>query len=352
MSSRVKYGIIAGVTVAVSIIFVMINCFLNSRTDSPEYSIKILRESIQDHDKVKFNSVVDVDRLVSTSFDSFVEGMIDDDNSMSEEVKDHVVQFTQMLKLPMTEGLKIAIDNYVEYGNFEYISQGGNSKNTQDSNLMAASEILERTGLNRINFRSIDGVRMFKDSDRHAVADVKAYQPEISGEFTFEFVLEKNSNDVWRVVSIKNFSDFVKLVNKIRREQLDEYLDETDSIITKHDKTIREAEQEYSNILSSGSLAKDETRESLKKLMNDVVKKDWELRKQELFNVDVPKAAEPLQNLRIKICDLSRESAELYAKWMSDKKAATVKEAEEKRKQVQILLSEEKILVSRMSKSK
>ena len=349
MSSRIKYGIIAGVTVAVSIIFVMINCFLNSRTDSPEYTIKILRESIHDHDKVKFNSVVDVDRLVSTSFDSFVEGMIDDDHSMSEELKDHIVQITQMLKLPMTEGLKIAIANYVEYGSFEYINDG-NSKNTQDPNLMAASEILERTGLNRINFRSIDSIKMLKDSDRQAVVTVKAYQSEIAEEFTFEFMLEKNSNDMWRVVSIRNFSDFVKLVNKMRREQLDKYLDETDSIITKHDRTIREAEKKYSSILSSGSLGKDETRESLKKLMNDVIKKDWETRKQELFNVDVPKAAEPLQNIRIKICDLSRESAELYAKWMSDKKAATVKEADEKRKQVQILLSEEKILVSRMSK--
>ena len=83
--------------------------------------------------------------------------------------------------------------------------------------------------------------------------------------------------------------------------------------------------------------------------MNDVFKKDWEARKQELFNVNVPKSAETLQNLRIKICDLSIDSADLYAKWMDDKKAVTVKEADEKRKQVQALLTEENILISRMS---
>ena len=140
------------------------------------------------------------------------------------------------------------------------------------------------------------------------------------------------------------------MVNQTRREQIDRYLDETAAIIIRHDKTIREADQKYGSILSIGSLGRNDTRDDLKKLMTDVVKKDWEVRKQELFNVSVPKGAEALQNLRIKICDLSIESADLYAKWMDDKKAVTIKDAEDKRKQVQALLEEEKILVNRMSK--
>ena len=350
MSNRKKYGIIAGIVVIILAIFGIINFLFNSPKDSPAYAVKMLQESIQNHDQVAFNNIVNVDRLLSNSFDGFVEGTIASDENMPEEVKDHIVSFTQMLKVPMTESMKTAIRNYVAYGSFEDRSQDGKSQGSQDSNMAAVSEILDRTGLSRTTFRDIDSVKVIKDNDKQAVALVKVYQQEINREFTFEVLLEKNNQDVWRVVNIRNFRNFVEAVNKARRKQLDTYLSETDSIISLHDETIRDAEQKYSKILSSGSLGKDETREKLKALMTDVVKKDWEVRKEELFDIHVPQGAESLQNLRIKICDLSIESAELYAKWMSDKKAATVKEADDKRKQIQVLLSEEKILVSRMSK--
>ena len=349
MSKRVRYAVIAGIVVVVLVIFGIVRFFFNNDEGSPAYAVNMLQESIKEHDQVKFNSIVNVDRLLSTSFDSFIDGMIASDESMPEEVKDHVVKFTQMLKTPMTESMKTAIANYVEYGSIEDRSQEGKSINNQDSNLMAVSEMLERTGLDKASFRGIDSVKTVKDNDKQAVAVVKVYQQEIGREFKFEVMLEKDSNDIWRVVSIRNFRNFIELVNKARREQLDEYLSETNSIISRHDQTIRDAEQKYSSILSSGSLGKDDTRSNLKALMNDVFKKDWEARKQELFNVNVPKSAETLQNLRIKICDLSIDSADLYAKWMDDKKAATVKEADEKRKQVQALLTEEDILISRMS---
>ena len=350
MSNRKKYGIVAGIVAIILVIFGIINCFFNSSKDSPAYAVKMLQESIQNHDQATFNSIVNVDRLLNSSFDSFIEGTIASDEEMPEEVKDHIVNFTQMVKVPMTESLKTAIKNYVAYGSFEDRGQDDKSQGAQDSNLIAASEILDRTGLSRTTFREVDSVKMVKDNDKQAVALVKVYQQEIGREFTFEVLLEKNNQNVWRVVSIRNFRSFVESVNKARRKQLDTYLSETDSIISRHDETIRDSEQKYSKILSSGSLGKDETREKLRTLMIDVVKKDWEVRKQELFNIHVPQGAESLQNLRIKICDLSIESAELYAKWMGDKKAATVKEADDKRKQVQVLLSEEKILVSRMSK--
>ena len=351
MSYRKKYSIIAGIVTIILVIFGIINIFFNSSKDSPEYAVKMLQESIHNHDQITFNSIVNIDRLLSNSFDSFVEGTIASDKEMPEEVKDHIVSFTQMLKGPMTESMKTAIKNYVTYGSFEDRSQDDKKlQGSQDSNMIAVSELLDRTGLSKTTFREVDSVKMIKDNDKQAVALVKVYQQEIGREFIFEVLLEKNNQDVWRVVSIRNFRSFVESVNKARHKQLDTYLSETNSIISRHDDTIRDAEQKYSKILSSGSLGKDETREKLKALMTDVVKKDWEVRKQELFDIYVPQGAESLQNLRIKICDLSIESAELYAKWMNDKKAATVKEADDKRKQVQVLLSEEKILVSRMSK--
>ena len=348
MSDRIKMAATGGF--AILVILCIIFFAFKSQADTPEHSIKIIEEAITTHDKATFEKYVDVDNLLNTSYDSFVEGMIEFDKTMPEEVKNSISNFTQMLKVPMMASMKTAIENYVATGNFEESEKTTSEKNTSDENLMAISEILDRAGINKIEFRQIDNVEVDKDDENKAIAEIRVFQKESAKEFTFEVLMQKNDEGEWRVESIKNFRNFINMINQTRREQLDKYLDETAEIITRHDKTIREAEQKYGSILSIGSLGQDDTRVDLKTLITDVVKKDWEVRKQELFNVNVPKGAETLQNLRIKICDLSIESADLYAKWMSDKKAATIKDADEKHKQVQTLLEEEKILINRISK--
>ena len=350
MSNRMRYGTVAGVAAIVVVVLGIVYFIMGSRSDSPENAIKMIVKSISEHDQVKFNKYVDLDTLLNTSYDGFVEGMMNSDDSMSEEVKDHVVNFTQMLKAPMTLSLKTAIENYVATGSFADKEQASKSKTHQDENVLIVAETLDRMGLNKLEFRKVEKVIINKDNKNQAMVTINVYQKEVAKEFTFEFMLTKQKSGEWRVVSIRNFRDFVEMVNQNRREQLNKYLEDTEEIINSHNKTIQEAEQKYSNIISNGNLSKDSTRGELQNLMANVIKKDWEARKQELFNINVPKGAEALQNLRIKICDLSIESAELYAKWMSDKKAATVKAADSKRKQVKALAEEEKVLTLRISK--
>ncbi len=348
MSDRTKYGIITGIVALILIIFCFVFNF-NSRANSPDYAVKMIEESLEKHDKTKFNTVVDVDSLLDSSYESFVEGMIDFDKTMPNEIKDSISNFAQIMRVPMTSSMKAAIENYVENGTFEEQSTEKNSPSNQ--NILAASEILDQSGLSKTEFRQVDSVNIDKENDNLAIAEIRAYQQEVGREFIFEILLSKNENNDWQVVGVKNFRNFINMVNQSRREQLNKYLEDTAAIISRHDKTIREAEQKYGSILSIGSLGKDNTRDDLKTLVTDVIKKDWEVRKQELFNVSVPKGAEALQNLRIKICDLSIESADSYAKWLSDKKAQTIKDAEDKRKQVQALMEEEKLLVARMAKN-
>ena len=117
----------------------------------------------------------------------------------------------------------------------------------------------------------------------------------------------------------------------------------------RHELAIREAEQKFGTILSLGSLGQDNTRAELKTLMDDVYKKDWEARKQELFSLHVPKDAETLQNLYMKICDLCIDYATDYSKWLDDKNAMTIKSAETKLHQAQTLMTEAAALAKRMS---
>ena len=348
MLNRIRLAVTGGL--ALIIILCVIYFSVISASNTPEGTIKLIEEAVATHDKEKFDKYVDVDNLLNTSYDSFVDGMISADTTMSEEVKSSVMNFTQILKVPMIASMKAGIDNYINTGSFTDNSKINSEEKSADEHQIALSEVLERAGIDKLEYRQVDKAIIDKDDENKAIVEVIAFQKETAKDFIFEVEMQRDDKGDWRVKGIKNFRNFINMMNQTRREQLDKYLEDTASIINRHDKTIREAEQKYGSILSSGSLGKDDTRVDLKTLMTDVVKKDWEVRKQELFNVSVPKGAEALQNLRIKICDLSIESAELYSKWMEDKKASTIKDADDKHKQVQNLLEEEKFLVNRMTK--
>ena len=96
-------------------------------------------------------------------------------------------------------------------------------------------------------------------------------------------------------------------------------------------------------------MAQDKTRAELKALIVEVFQPDWEGRKQELFSLPVPKDAAALQELYMKICDLSIAAAQDYAKWLDDKNAATIKSAEDKIHQAQTLTREAAALAKRMT---
>ena len=319
--------------------------FFHAKARTPEFALTAASEAIESHDSRAFNRAVDVDQLLNSSYDGFVDGLMESDRAMSPEAREAITNFTQMLRVPIINSLKTAIDAYVETGNLD-----GNVKDAGDEHLMAASDIMDRAGLSKLEFRQVDNVIVDRNDPDRAVADIRFYQPETDSDFVFKVVIERKEDENWRVVRIDNFSEFTEIVAKARRAALDKYLAQTAEINLRHDQTIREAEQKYGTILSLGSLGQDQTRVDLNVLLTDVVKKDWEVRKQELFSVEVPKAAETLQNLRLKICDLSIESAEDYARWMEDKKSTTAKAADDKRKQVQALMEEERLLISRMTR--
>ncbi|MBQ9442567.1 MAG: hypothetical protein IJU55_06130 [Selenomonadaceae bacterium] len=302
---------------------------------TPEYAMTQVENSIKNHDKIEFYKLVDVDGVLNSSYDEVVEGLTDSDKTMSIEAREAVKNFTQMLKSPLMLSLKSAIDSYVEKG--EFVGEDG------------VQELLSRTGIDKIEFRGFEDISVNPEKENLASADIKIFQPELGHEFMLKTNLRKDENGQWKIINLQNFREFVTQIGEVRRAQLKEYLLKAEEINSVHDKTIREAEQKYSSILAVGNIGQEGTRSDLKNLMLDVVKKDWEVRKQELFNLTVPQGAENLHNLRIKICDLEIGYAEDYAQWMSDRKAATLKSADEKHRQAQVLTTEANVLARRMA---
>jgi len=311
--------------------------YFHVSADTPEYAIKAVSHSIEKHDLNEFHRVVNVDSVLNSGYDGFVDGMTSFDSTMTPEAKESIRNLTQMLRAPLIISLKAAIDAYVSTGDL----------NTQEH--IGVAEMVQRMGLNDIEVRGVKNIQLNDANRNEAFADLVIFQKELDRDFPIQVLLTRGDDGRWQIVRVQNFKDFVAQINQVRRAAIDEYLVKSTEINTRHELALREAEQKYGSILSVGSLGQDKTRAELKALMSDVVKKDWEARKQELFSLHVPKDAETLHNLYMRICDLSIGYADDYAKWMDDKNSLTIKTAESKLQQAHTLMTEAAALVKRMT---
>lgn len=311
--------------------------YFHVHTDTPEYAIKAVSESIAEHDLKEFHRAVNVDSVLDSGYSGLVDGMISPTVVTSPGTEDMLKNFTQMFRTPLMLSLKTAIDSYVATGDFKV-------ENSPD-----IMTLIERIGLNNIEVRGVKNIEINDANREEAFADLMLYQPELGREFPIQIVLTRGKDNRWQVNRVQNFQEYVAQILQARRTQLDDYLAKAGEINARHDASIREAEQKYGAILALGSLAQDNTRAELKSLIKDVFKADWEARKQELFSLPVPADAVPLHNLYMKICDVSIAAAQDYAKWMDDKNVATIKSAEDKIHQVQTLLTEAATLAKRMT---
>ena len=256
--------------------------------------------------------------MLNSGYDGFVEGITSFDSTMPPETRDTIKNFTQMMRAPMMTSVKAAIDSYVETGDLHMEKNAG------------VGELVERTGLNDIEVRGVKNIEISDANSNEAFADLIIFQPELASEFPIQLVLIRDE-DTWQVNRVQNFQEYVAKIAQARKAQVNEYVVKAGEINSRHDAAIREAEQQYGAILTAGNLA------------------DWDVRKQELFALPVPKDAVTLSNLYMKICDMSLSAADDFAKWLDDKNSATIKSAEEKIHEISSLRDNAAAVAKRMT---
>ena len=337
MKKKLKMTVGAGLAALALIVAGGSYYYFHVNTNTPDFTIETIKQSIEKHDTKTFHSVVNVDGVITSGYDGFVEVVTSPDVVTFADTREIIKDFTQMLRDPMLISLRAAVDSYVATGNLN---------EEENASVM---ELLDRTGLKDAEIRNIKNLQINATNHKEAFADLIIFQPELDREFPLQFVLTRGEDDKWQVSRVHNFKEYIEQIAQVRRAQLDEYLKQTSEINSKHEITMREVEQKYDAILSVGNLANDNTRAELKALANDVFKKDWEERKQELFMLRVPKDAKTLHDNYMKICDLAIAAVQDYSKWMEDMNPATIKLVEEKFNQMRALNMEAASIAKRMT---
>lgn len=311
-------------------------------TNTPEYALKMIGESIEKHDKDKLAKYVDFDHLLDASSDALLDGLVEAHIPAVGDTKEAVSSFSRMFKAPVVMSLKMAIDNYVEYG------QWSKSGKTDGGMTVDADMIVERSGIGAIAFRRLESMAVDNETGT-AIAKIQVYQEEAGEEYVLDVELVKKDDGGWQVYEITNFKDFIGLVNNSRRQHVKLYLEQSAAIMTRHDEKTASLEEKVKSVLAEGSLGSTDTRKELKKIMESDVLTEWQSRKKELEDMKVPAAAGTLHRLRIKICDLHIAYAEGYAKWMDDKNAATIRSADSSLKQARTLEKEAELLTRQVN---
>ena len=337
MNKRIKMAAGAGIAALAVVVAGGGYYHFHVSTDTPDFAMKTIQQSVEEHDAKTFHRFVNLDSVLDSGYEGLVEGLTSSKSVTTPDAKEAIKGFTQMIRGSLMLSLKTAIESYVATGDLK-----------AEENL-GVIELLEQTGLNDAEIRDVKNIQLNDANRDEAFADLIIFQPELDKEFPLHLVLSRGADKQWQLVRVQNFQEYVEQIGKARRAHLDGYIAKAGEITSRHEATVREAEQKYGTILATGNLGQEKTRAELKALINDVFKKDWEERKQELSALHVPKDAATLHDLYIKTCDLSISAAQDYAKWMDDNNSATIKSAEDKIHQVQTLMTESAAIAKRMT---
>ena len=339
MNTRFKMKLLLVIGLVLLCVFGGATYYFTVYVKTPEYAVKAIQSSIDGHDVKKFHEYVDVDTIADTSYDEFTAGVMAVRANADSTTLTAVREFGQLIKKPIISAFKTAVDGYVQNGSWDT----GDTDNDIDT-----KELIGRTGLADVVLKDKKPSVTIDDADEslaHILLPV--VERESGDEFNVELLMKKTDKG-WMLTGVTNTADYMAFVNRAKKQRLIDFLDELSAINSSHDQNIQEFEYAFQKIMATGSLGKQSTRDELKQLMEDKIKKDWQERRTELSNLSCPREASDIQRLYVRICDLYIDYATGYATWMTDKKASTIANAESRLKQARTLESEARFLLNRM----
>ena len=317
--------------------------YVNFHMKTPEYALQAVQDAVAEHDMDTFNKYVDTDSVVSGVVSNMLDGIVAAQDNLPDEAKAAMNNFATMFKAPLTASLDSGLKNFVQTGSW----QSGDLTEDNQGAMINSDMILEQAGLTNLEFVGIDSITVNEDS-KSAQAGIKVKQTEIDQEFVFNVTLEQQADGYWKVVSIDNFADYIKLLESGRQEYLKKYLEDTSLMLMDKEKTLAESEANFNASLNTGALGSTSSRTALKDTIESTILPQLKDMQAALQQTEVPKAAESLHNLRLKSCESRISYYENYAKWLDDKDIKSLRAATDELKKAKTMEHEADIMAKRI----
>lgn len=269
-------------------------------TKTPEYSLSLIKESVQKHDLEGFKKHVDMDSLFSRGYDDLVIAMVDTDKTMDEGQKKMVAGFAQMLKGTVVTAFKDGITRYVETGEWKAKEEA----ESQDQQKINTDQMADRTGIKNSSFK---GIAYTQKDGATATVGIKIFDESANKEVILDVKMRELNDGTWQIAELSNFKTYLDEIGKGKKENLKKYIEETQPIIDKHNKIAKGIGEEWNEIVKSPSTEAEKV-SSIKTLIQNKFLPALKAGTDELSKVTVPIAAENLSKLRTKVIELDGQA--------------------------------------------
>jgi len=342
MSRALKLKLSCAALLTLLLFFTGLFWYFHVYTKTPEYALHSIEDAFDRHDEALFLRYVRLDTVLDAGYDDFMRGTMDAAFGHSREASAALEDFSKMLKPAFITMIKDAVHTRLTTGEWPSADPADDGADTDN--------ILSRIGVRDLTFRDLANP-VIHENTQTAEIDVVAHQGEADSDFTFKVILAPSEEGDWQVVSVQNLHEYAIVLEQARRLRVESYLEETDTIMARHDQTSGAAQLRLCSVLGAGTLGSQATRDMARQIMEQDILVDWQERKDELSAVSVPRSMQSLHQLRLKICDLHIAYAQGYAAWMTDKNASTIRSAENSLRQAEVLEVEASFLVQRAKRS-
>lgn len=207
--SKIKKGIISAVVLVVcSFAFYFLYW-----VKTPQYSIGLIREAVVNHDVVKFEKHVNLDKLLNRAFDDVItaQGKITGENIRDNAFANGIIN---MLKPNVVNALKDFIISEVK-------SKPDENKSKQGSE--AGSEEMTEGMKKKFNAKnnSVKDVSVISKTDNQAIVAVTTYDKQVDKDFTIHLRMVKLEDGTWQIYELDNLVDYFVALEKAKVEKLE-----------------------------------------------------------------------------------------------------------------------------------
>lgn len=186
---------------------------------TPEYSIGLIRDSIQKHDLAAFQKRVDIDTLFTRAFDDLISYQMNADKEMDQGTKAMAMGFAQLLKPTVVNALKDATKRYVETGGIEPADKPKTREQAgKTPPQFSTDELSKQSGLTNSDFR---GVAYTKKDGRTVTIGLKLLERQVGQEFIIDLKMREIEDGSWQVAEFSNLPDYIGKVEAARKAKLE-----------------------------------------------------------------------------------------------------------------------------------
>jgi hypothetical protein len=177
---------------------------------TPIYSINIIRTSVKQHDVATFEKHVDLDQLVSQTFDSFLEAQIELDPKINPQLVKGLAIFGKPIA---TNALKGYILNQIGTSKPEMKTTESSGKKNKGQTV---DDFSKKSGIDSLDFKGFGSTKT--DGDM-ALVEIKFFEKELKKDFTLVLKMVKLEDGTWKLIEVENLKQHLVDYSKAQKAQ-------------------------------------------------------------------------------------------------------------------------------------